>query len=83
MEMMGFQLLLHGDGDGMQNRKKVGVADGHSNGEAVQMIVNKEQCRCFKLCTAATYKSRKKDREGCCGCNCYLRMKTAATGKNN
>jgi len=23
MEMMGFHLLLHGDGDGMQNQKKV------------------------------------------------------------
>ena len=37
-----------------------GVADGHSNGNAVQRIVNKKRCRCFMLCTAATYKSRKK-----------------------
>ena len=49
MEMMGFQLLLHGDGDGMQNRKKVGVADGHSDGNAVQVIVNKKRCRWFML----------------------------------
>ena len=41
-----------------------GVVDGHSEGNAVQMIVNEKRCRCFKLCTAATYKSRKKGREG-------------------
>ena len=43
-EEEGIQLLLHGDGDGMQNRKKVVsrmVMGGHSNGDAVQMIVNK------------------------------------------
>ena len=60
------------------------VMGGHSDGDAVQMIVNKRRCRCFMLCTAATYKSRKRGREGCCGCNLYLqRMKTTATGKNN
>ena len=44
MEMMGFQLLLHSDGNGMQNRKKVVsrmMLGRHSNGGAVQMIVNK------------------------------------------
>ena len=45
---------------GCKIRRRYGVADGHSNGNAVQRIVNKKRCRCFMLCTAATYKSRKK-----------------------
>ena len=98
-EEEGIQLMLHGDGDGMQNRRAsraVGkrlmvsrkVMSGHSDGEAVQMIVSKKWWRWFMLlCTAATYKSRKKGREGCCFCNCYRQkenlLTTVATGKNN
>ena len=59
-EEEGIQLLLHCDGRWDAKSEEGGVADGHSNGNAVQRIVNKKRCRCFMLCTAATYKSRKK-----------------------